>query len=248
MKIEEILNKIGLSRGEARVYLALLDLGPVSVSRIHEKIGIERRNIYDILNKLIERGLVSYVVEEKRRLYKPTHPNKILSFLDERRYELGSMRKEIVNEIPSLVKKFRTKKLRIGTEVYHGLEGIKAILEETLGYRDIYFIGGGAYVPKKIPSFWRSYNKRRIKLGVKWYNLVREETRGHSITKERLIYTKILPKEFSVNPNVICIFGNKVVNILWTEDAFVFLIENREIAENYKKYFEYLWNKVATKQ
>ena len=50
----EILRKIGLSEGEIKVYNALLDLGTSSLNQIHEKTGIERRNIYDILNKLIE--------------------------------------------------------------------------------------------------------------------------------------------------------------------------------------------------
>ena len=53
----ELLRKIGLSEGEVKIYTALLDLGLSPINKIHERTGIERRNIYDILNKLIERGL-----------------------------------------------------------------------------------------------------------------------------------------------------------------------------------------------
>ncbi|MBI5061298.1 MAG: hypothetical protein HZB67_03210 [Candidatus Aenigmarchaeota archaeon] len=245
MPVEETLRKIGLSKGEIKVYTALLDLGLTSVGRVHEKTGIERRNIYDILNKLIERGLVSYIFEKKKRFYQLTHPNKILSFLEERKHEFETIKKEIKREIPSLIKKYEMKKPKIGAEIYRGPEGLKAILEDVLNYKDTYFIGGGLYIVKRTPSLWRVFNRRRIRLGVRWYSLAREEVRGHPVTKERLFYTRFLPKEFSVNPNVIWIYGNKVANVLWTEDIFVFLIENKEIAENYKKYFEYLWNNVA---
>ena len=58
---------------------------------------------------------------------------------------------------------------------------------------------------------------------------------------------RFLPKEFSGNPAVVGIFGNKVVNFLFTEDFFAFVIESKEIAENYGAYHKYLWNNVATK-
>ena len=64
----EYLRKIGLTSGEIKVYSAVLEIGASSLNKIHEKTGIERRNIYDILNKLIEKGLVSYVIERGKAL------------------------------------------------------------------------------------------------------------------------------------------------------------------------------------
>ena len=59
------LKKVGLSNGEIEIYEILLDSGLLPVGKVHEKSRIERRNIYDILNKLIERGLVTYIIENK---------------------------------------------------------------------------------------------------------------------------------------------------------------------------------------
>ncbi len=55
----------------------------------------------------------------------------------------------------------------------------------------------------------------------------------------------ILPKEFSGNPTVICIFGNKVVNFILDKELFAFVIECKELADNYRRYHKYLWNNVA---
>jgi hypothetical protein len=62
---------------------------------------------------------------------------------------------------------------------------------------------------------------------------------------KKLIYTKILPKEFSGSPSIIWIYENKVINVIWHPEPIAFMIESSDIAENYKKYFQYLWDKVA---
>ena len=71
----------------------------------------------------------------------------------------------------------------------------------------------------------------------------------HEMRKEvkqmALEQIKFLPKEFSGNPTVICVYGNKTVNFLFGEDFFAFLIESKQIAENYKKYHKYLWDNMA---
>ena len=58
---------------------------------------------------------------------------------------------------------------------------------------------------------------------------------------------KFLPTEFSGNPGVIAVYGHKVVNVVYAEEFFGFVIESRELAENYKKYHKYLWDNVAKK-
>ena len=58
---------------------------------------------------------------------------------------------------------------------------------------------------------------------------------------------RFLPKEFSGNPTVICIYGNKVVNFLFGENIFAFLIESKDLADNYKDYYKYLSDNIAKK-
>lgn len=241
----KILRKIGLSEGEIKVYSALLDYGMSPMNKIHEKTGIERRNIYDILNKLIEKGLISYEEENKRRSFKISHPNKIVGYLEEKKKELNNIQSEIKEKIPAIIDKFNSKKSKIRSEVYRGVEGIKAVWEDMLNYKESYFIGGGLYIAMKLPFFWEQYKIRIKKEKIKWYNLGRAELRGSDLIKEEFMETRFLPKEFSVNPAVIFIYGPKVAQVLWGDDLFAFVTESEEIAENYKKYHKYLWENVA---
>ncbi|MBS3096820.1 hypothetical protein J4480_05265 [Candidatus Woesearchaeota archaeon] len=238
----EFLRKIGLSDGEIKVYSSLLDLGKAPLNKIHERTGIERRNIYDILNKLIERGLVTYIKENKKRLFEISHPNKIIGYVEEKKHELDITKQEIEKELPSILEKYNFKKPDINAEIFRGIEGVKAVWEDMLNHKEIYWIGSGRYVPKRLSIWFSNYNRRRVKQKVKWLNLMRNEMKKE--IKKPLEFEKIkfLPKEFSGNPTAIGIYGNKIVNFLLGEDFFAFMIENKEIADDYRKYHSFLWN------
>ena len=243
----DILQKIGLSKGEVKVYEALLDSGKSSASTIHGKTGIERRNVYDILGKLIERGLVAYITENKRRLFQAGHPTKIISYIEERQGELEKVKRDAELEIPSILEKFSLKKPAIDAEVFRGVEGMKAVWMDILNCPEIRWIGSGRYVPKRLPQFFAAWNRRRVKLGIPMFNLMRVELKKEIKVLYELEYLRFLPKEFSGNPAAIGIFGDKTASLLLGEEYFAFVIESKELAENYRKYFQYLWDHVAGK-
>lgn len=240
----EKLRKLGISEGEIKVYDSILNLGRCSINEIHEKVRIERRNIYDILNKLIERGLITYVYENKRRFFQISHPNKIFSYIDEKKNHLEDIKKDLEGELPSMIEKFNSKRVDINSEIFRGAEGIKAVWVDMLNSKEIYWIGSGRYVPKKFPLFFSNWNKKRIKMKIKMFNLLRNEMR-EQIKVFSFEEVRFLPKEFSGNPTVICIYGNKIANLIYGDELFAFVIENKELAENYKGYHNYLWKNVA---
>lgn len=240
----DVLKKIGLSQGEVTVYSALLNIGNAPVSRIHENTGIERRNIYDILNKLIERGLITYIVENKRKFFSISHPKNIISYVEEQKDELDKTKKDVEKELPLMIEKFMLRKPAISAEVFRGKEGIKAVWEDMLNYSEIRWIAAGRYVPKKMPNYFVSWNRRRVKQKTVIFNLLRHELRKE-VKPFALEKVKFLPVEFSGNPTVIGIYGNKIVDFIFSESFFAFVIESKEISESYRRYFKYLWEKVA---
>jgi HTH-type transcriptional regulator, sugar sensing transcriptional regulator len=237
----EILRKIGLSEGEIKVYNALLNIGVTSINSIHEKVGMDRRNIYDILNKLIERGLVSYIEENGKRTFRISNPDKILSYIEEKKSSLEEVKNEVVKIIPSMQEMFESKKEGVFAEIFKGPEGLKAVWDDLLNSTDIYWIGSGLYVPERFPAYWKDWNKRRIRRKVESHHLFRYEKRKE-VDKKLYTDCKFLPPEFSGNPTVTVIYENKVAQMLLGEEINVFVIESKDLAENYKKYHHYLWN------
>ena len=148
--------------------------------------------------------------------------------------------------MPAILERYNSKKSKINAQIYRGANGVKAVYEDILKCKEHYFIGGGRYVMKNMPNYWNNFNLRRIKSKIKFYNLIRYDLKNE-IRPLKYEYIKVLPKDFSANPNVIFIWGNKTANVLFDDEFFAFAIESRQIAENYRKYHKYLWDKVAKK-
>ncbi|MBU1270375.1 MAG: helix-turn-helix domain-containing protein [Nanoarchaeota archaeon] len=80
----DILEDLGLSEAEAKVYLALLETGSTLAGPIIKKTGLHRGTTYQILQRLIEKGLVSYVIKAGKRYFEATDPNRFLAILKEK--------------------------------------------------------------------------------------------------------------------------------------------------------------------
>jgi len=72
--IQEALQELGLNRRESICYTALLELGSSKTGAIVKKTGIPSSKIYEILDKLINRGLVSYIKIGKIKHYQASDP------------------------------------------------------------------------------------------------------------------------------------------------------------------------------
>lgn len=239
MKLDK-LAILDLSNGEIKVLEALLATGIANINKIHERTGFERRAIYDIINKLLEKGLISQTIEQRKKTYQCAPPNKIKVELEKKQKELT----EAKNLLPNIHEEYLEKKPQVRFETFRGKEGMKTVFEDILNYKNTYIIGGGFFIIKELPHYWPQYNKRRIKAKCTWNNLIVDEVKN-KIPKTKLLKTKVLPEEFSGNPIAVVIYGNKVVNLSWGEEAFAFVTESKSMKQNYKKYFDYLWKNVA---
>lgn len=242
------LKEIGLSKGQIQVYSAILTSGSSSVNKIQEKTGIERRNIYDILNKLIEKGFVSYTIEKNKKVYQSTHPNKIKQQIKEKKQSLTNLQKQI----PDFIKLFNQSKLEIRAEVLRGNESIKAIMEEMLDHKESFWIGGNSGVEhcnENMRIWFKHWMQRRADKKHKLHDLADYGTylkdfgpKKKAKYKKKFYERQQLPKDLS-SPMVIAIFSNKVVQILWSQQPFAFVLESKEIKDSFKKYFDYFWKK-----
>lgn len=238
-----ILKEMGLTETEIKIYLALLDIGATSAGRIIEQTGIYRKNLYDALNKLVEKGLVTYVVENKIKVFQPKHPDNLVNYFNEKIARMEEKKKEVQELIPALKSRFDTSIPEIESEIFRGTEGIKTILAQCLECKEVLFIGATGDVENRLPYFWPHYNKKREQLKCKWKVLLVSEAKNKQITKSKYYEYKILPKILS-GVNVIYIYGDCVANVLWLEKPIAFVIKHKNLANNYRKYFNFIWRTI----
>ena len=56
---EQILEDLGLTKNQVKIYLTLSDAGPTRITSLAKAAGLHRINAYDAVNKLVELGLVA---------------------------------------------------------------------------------------------------------------------------------------------------------------------------------------------
>lgn len=233
VEIRKVLGDVGLSEGEIKVYLALLKLGSVQVSKIKEETNLHRTTIYDFIEKLLNKGLINYAIRNNVKYYNATHPNKLLDFITEK--------EENVREIlPSLAKLAETKKEEIKVEVYKGVEGFKVVLNDVIRTgQDMAGFGIDEMKFKdRFPILMEQHFKKEKTAGIK-ERLLTSENIKFVFDKETTQYRYVSEEFFNPTPTII--YGNKVVMMVW-EPLTIVVIENSDLADSYRKHFEMLWN------
>ncbi len=231
--MEEMLRELGLTPNESKVYLAMLRLKGALAGQITEVSGIHRRNVYDALDRLVQKGLVSYVYGRKRKYFKAEPPERLL--------ELLKVKTKVVAEaLPKLNEIFQEFKPEVNVRVYSGKEGVKRLLEDHINSKTEVLISG-IYMGREehgLKFYFPQHRKRRVKQKVKIRAIFRESSR--KIAKIPLAKLKFLPDEF-VGPMSMSVYDGKVANLLFLETPIIVVVENKEYYEAYKKYFELLW-------
>lgn len=231
----EPLRRIGLSESEIKVYIALLRLGKGNVTNLAEHSGVHRTNIYSILDKLKDMGLVSYFNEDSKMKFKVTDPNNLLNYIKESQ--------EAVQELlPNLKKIQETVSEKVAVEIFRGEKGIKSAFKDVIRTKkDVVGFGMTGQLRKYLPIFAKQWI-RDIKLHkIKNKYLYVE---GAELIEEQF-QVKILPKEFTT-PVATQIYGDKILISIWEPEMIAIMIRSKEVANNYKKHFELLW-KIAKK-
>ena len=241
MAIDRVLVDLGLHDTEARFYLAALELGQAAIRDVAEKAGISRTNAYDVFSRLLEQRLVSQVPGSSGRTMHVVAeaPERILEIVDERRRKLEL----VLPELSSLHNRSASKpKVRF----YKGLEGIQAVLNETiasrskqslgiLSMRDLYEVPGRAWMDDLV--------KRRIEAGV-FLRVVRSPANDlHELwpdSREELRWVRFAPPEF-VFTMTTYIFDQKVALISSRKENFAMTIESEEFTAMQTHFFEVLW-------
>jgi len=237
----QFLQELGLTQNEIKIYVALLKLGSVPSGRITYETGLHRSRVYEGLNRLAEKGLVSYIKNGSTMYFQASSSEKLIDVLDEQKEELEEKKKEIEKIIPEL-NKFRETKPIAESYILQGIEGFKAMRRDVLKYakNELLMLGAIGLEYKVMPLFYNKWDKERTYKKIKMRLL-----RKHSARSERdfeLCKIKILPEHID-NPAVINIYGDRVVNVIWKENyPICFVMVNKDIANAYRKYFELLWD------
>lgn len=244
--IEKILREIGLPENEIKVYLALLELGPSLAGKITKKSGVHRANVYGALDRLADKGLTSFIIQNKRKYFQAIEPSKIINMLRDKKEQIEQQEKNIQAILPELLSKTALLNTKLDAQIFSGKQGLRAILDDVLKTKPEEWldITSGETI-KILPYYMDKWNKLRadnnIKARVLFNNTQEGRDREEQIKKFKLTKTRFLPWGFTT-PAHFYVYENKAVISVWLEEEpFGIIIENKAIANSFRNYFEWFW-------
>ncbi len=247
---EKLLEDLGLSRGEAKVYLTLLDLGMATTGPIAKFSTISPSKVYKILDKLSARGLVSHVLIGKTKHFKPANPKTVLDLIQQKKSEMEEKERQFQTILPQLQKQLIQSQKKAQAEIYEGFSGLKTVFDEILNTSkkddELLTIG----IPRAtgiVQRYFIHFFKKQAKIGFKIKAIFNENARvTANERKNGKTSFRFMPKNV-ITPAVINIYRDRtIVNIRSEgEQLFTFVITSKETADSFRDYFKLLW-KTAT--
>lgn len=244
--IEVLLEKVGLTKSEIKTYLALLELGSTSKGPLVKRAGITSSKVYEVLDKLIDKGLASYILKNKVKYFKAASPSRIKDYLEERKEEINEQQKAFEKILPYLKEKSLFLKEEIDAEIFKGWRGMETVFEDmvdTLDKGEIDYVFGASkgYDPKRTRNFYDRYQIKTIRKGIKIKAIFNENSRGYfkkSKVAKRHVDVKYLEQN---TPTEINIYKNKVLIIILSQVPIIIMIKGDEVASSFKQYFDTMW-------
>ncbi len=232
-----LLEDLGLSKGEIKTYLALLELGASKVGKIIKKSGLASSAVHNALHALLEKGLASFIKKGKIKYYRAAPPKQIVDFIDERK-------EKIMTLLPELELKQKFAEERQDAEIFSGTKGVMTLLNQLIegsqkGDDYLFFATALSEKNEEIQKFFHRFDLKRKEKGLVVRGLAPLELK--SLFQGRPILKMKYPP-FPL-PSDLSICNDKIALIAWGEKPIGYLITSRQIAMVYQQFFELIWQK-----
>lgn len=231
-----ILEDLGLSKGEIKVYLTLLELGSTKVGKVIEKSTMASSAVHNALHALVDKGLVSYIIKGQIKFYQAVPVKQLIYFIEDKK-------RRVLELLPELELKQKLAGEKQEAEIFVGIKGILTMLniliDDAKKGDNYYFFA--TYLKdrnEEVQQFFKQYDLKRKEKGLMIRGLAPKELKP--LFEGRKVLQMKYP-HFHI-PSDISICNKKVALIVWGEKPVGYLIYSPQIAEMYTEFFLKIWN------
>lgn len=234
----ELLKQIGLTNREIEIYLKLLKQGESPASALSKDSSISRTHIYEALNLLAQKGLISTAIKDYKKYYQAASPETLLIYLADRQKQIEQQKLEMQPLIKQLLEVKGPSTLTPNIRVYEGKEGIKAIVLDMLkvAKSELLMLNATRHFKDVFTYFAEHFFKEKVKKKIKSKVIFAEKFEFlDPIAEKRILVKKDIP------PVTTVIYQNKVAILFWLEKPMGIVIESNEAVREYTHNFNMLW-------
>ncbi|PIN74463.1 hypothetical protein COV18_07465 [Candidatus Woesearchaeota archaeon CG10_big_fil_rev_8_21_14_0_10_37_12] len=242
-----VLEELGLTNAESKIYLELLRLGESKVGEIIKRLPISASNIHDALDKLVKKGLVTFVVKNNIKHYFAPNPKNLNVLLDKQKKKVQETEKELKALLPRLQSITQLTEKKQDAEVFIGINGLKNSFRK--------LVEGGKKGQEM--TFFYTYSKTDVGITHKFFAKMDIEDIYKNIPMKGICSKEYEPlfkkrKKSKVHakftdwpiPSNIDMYNGKTLITAWTEIPIGFLISSKEITVSFERLFWDVWRKI----
>ena len=239
-----VLEDLGLSHAEARLYLTLLEEGPSTTGPLIDATKLQSSTVYHVLGSLLEKGLVNYILKGKVKVFQAESPEEFLLFLDEKRARF--------QEILPLLKQKEVHREKQTARVFEGMKGLRAAMNDVLltlkrGEEYYFFqVPTKEFQKEKVQRVFRRFHLDRDARGIRVKGLtLKENKKAMQAVHQGLRYSQ-LRFTSEILPLGLVIYKDKVITLDW-EGPTAFVIQSSAVAESYTQFFKEKWKHATSR-
>lgn len=236
------LEEFGLSNNESKIYIAALILGTQTANTIAKRAGLLRTTTYEILKSLVNKGLASYVIKDKKKYFEVVDPKVLIEVLEEKKTKLKQVLPELLKIKKSILEK-------PSVEVYEGKEGLKTILEDLLknAKKNYKVIGNNMKFREVLYDYYvESFINKRLKTGISCQFISepgKETIKLQKEDKKVKRITKIMGELFNSNAELFIYEDKIAIFTLIKQQPIGILIKEKSVSELFRIIFDKIWKK-----
>jgi sugar-specific transcriptional regulator TrmB len=247
----EELQRLGLNKSEAKVYLALLEMGSASAGPITDKSQVSPSKIYGILEKLLQKGLVSYIIKAKTKVYTAASPQKLKEYLEQEKQEISKREDLLEKMLPKLKRAQKLAEEKQEAEIFVGFPAMKNAYftmydAAKKGDEHLVFLRAAEEEGKpEAVVFFNRLHKKSVEIGLRRKLLSRDTPQARKLFKKGA-YAKRKGDEvrfIDICPEGINILNDFVLFMHLAEKPICLLVTSRQMADDYRKLFYEMWGK-----
>ena len=235
--LEEHLSRLGFSPSEIKIYLHLLKTGSSYASKMSSETKINRTNVYEALDRLISKGVISFINKNKVRWFEARSPDALLTLVKDKEEEIIKTKDALLKDIKRL--KSVTTDRPLEANIYVGKKGLRVLFEEILETgKTISLIASELQFKRLFGPYFELWHKKRTERRIQQRSIFPKRLKGKLKNRALLRY------RFTdyTNPTTTIIYGNNSLFIQWSKEPIAIKIQNKEITKSHLNYFNMLWN------
>lgn len=242
------LKDLGLTDGEIAVYRALLKIGQSTKTAIVDESGISPANLYDIANRLAEKGLVAITTIDKVKHFSPAAPEALKELLSNKRKQIDAQEDTLNTILPKLRAEYDETTTKQSIEIFTGWDGLKTVFADMLREMqpDEECLVSGASMtsqPTKADRFFLRQSKLRADKGIKLRIIFSEELKQRQNRIEFFLISNLCQVRF-LHQNSLSetmLYNDTTIMLMLGDTIQAIRIRDPSVASTLKQQFEVLW-------